>query len=228
MHRLMQRVLYALIIGGVLLAAAWSVRLAAQGRGATVYEGARLIAGDGATVENSAFLVEGTVFTRVGQKGQLALPAGVTHVDLTGKTVMPTKVDLHGHIGFQHDSDGTMAKEYFTRENVIDHLQRLAYYGISATISIGDPMDRDDLHGGRTKWGDVPLKLRNEVVPGAALFRTAGPGIASPLGGANGHPSRMDVPYGVTSVEEARQATRDYVKMKPEFVKIWVDDRGGT
>src|SRR6185295_1557310 len=29
-------------------------------------------------------------------------------------------------------------------------------------------------------------------------------------------------------VEEAREATRDYVKMKPEFVKIWTDDRGGT
>jgi len=69
---------------------------------------------------------------------------------LTGKTVMPTKVDLHGHIGYQHDWDGTMAKEYFTRENLIDHLQRLAYYGISATIGIGDLVDRSDLHGGRT------------------------------------------------------------------------------
>jgi len=146
---------------------------------------------------------------------------------LTGKTVMPTKVDLHGHIGYQHDWDGTMAKEYFTRENLIDHLQRLAYYGISATIGIGDLVDRSDLHGGRTNWGDVPLRVRNEVVPGAALFRTAGAGIAWPGSGANGHPSRTDVPYPVTTVEEARQATRDYVRMKPEFIKIWVDDRGG-
>ena len=49
-------------------------------------------------------------------------------MNLAGKTVMPSKVDLHGHIGFQHDVDGTMAKEYYTRENLIDHLQRLAYY----------------------------------------------------------------------------------------------------
>jgi imidazolonepropionase-like amidohydrolase len=34
--------------------------------------------------------------------------------------------------------------------------------------------------------------------------------------------------YPVTSVEEARRAVRDYVRTKPEFVKIWVDDRGGT
>jgi imidazolonepropionase-like amidohydrolase len=120
-----------------------------------------------------------------------------------------------------------MAKEYFTRENLIDHLQLLAYYGISATIGIGDLVDRSDLHGGRTNWGDVPLRVRNEIIPGAALFRTAGAGVAWPGSGANGHPSRTDVPYPVTTVEEAREATRDYVRMKPEFIKIWVDDRGG-
>src|SRR3989441_5293917 len=47
------------------------------------------------------------------------------------------------------------------------------------------------------------------------------------VSGANGHPSRTDVPYPVTTVEEARAAVQDYVRMKPEFIKIWVDDRGG-
>jgi imidazolonepropionase-like amidohydrolase len=194
---------------------------------ATVYEGARVITGDGTAIEDGAFVVENRQFTSVGRRGQLRVPAGAARVDLAGKTVMPTKVDLHGHIGYQHDWDGTMAKEYFTRENLIDHLERLAYYGISATISIGDLVDRSDLRGGRTHWGDVPLRLRNEVVPGAALFQTAGPGIAWPGSGANGHPSRTDVPYPVTTVQEAREATRDYVKMKPSFVKIWIDDRNG-
>ncbi len=196
--------------------------------GATVYEGARLISGDGgAPIENSAFLVQNGQFTQVGRKGSLKLPGGTKHVDLTGKTVMPGKVDLHGHIGYQHDVDGTMSKDYFTRENLIDHLQRLAYYGFTAVISIGDLEDRSDLHGGRTGWGDVPLQVRNQLIPNAALYRTAGTGIAWPLSGANGHPSRMDVPYPVTTVAEARAAVDDYIKMKPEFIKIWVDDRGG-
>ena len=147
----------------------------------TVYEGARLITGDGsAPIENSAFVIENGLFTQVGRKGALNLPANAIHVDLTGKTVMPGKVDLHGHIGYQHDWDGTMAKEYFTKENLIDHLQRLAYYGYSAVISVGDLQDRSDLHGGRTGWGDVPLQVRNQIIPGAALYRTAGPGIAWP------------------------------------------------
>ena len=205
-----------------------SVTVFAQTPAATVYEGARLITGDGsAPIENSAFVVQNGLFTVVGRRGQVRVPAGATHVDLTGKTVMPTKVDLHGHIGYQHDVDGTMAKEYFTRENLIDHLQRLAYYGFSAVISVGDLVDRSDLHGGRTGWGDVPLQVRNQIIPNAALYRTAGPGIAWPGSGANGHPSRTDVPYPVTTVEEAKAAVDDYVKMQPEFVKIWVDDRSG-
>jgi imidazolonepropionase-like amidohydrolase len=171
--------------------------------------------------------VRDDVFAAVGRQGELQAPAGATRVDLTGKTVMPTKVDLHGHIGYQHDVDGTMAKEYFTRENLIDHLQRLAYYGFSAVVSVGDLVDRSDLHGGRTKWGDVPVRMRGEIVPGAALFRTTGTGIAWPGSGANGHPSRTDVPYPVTTVEEARAAVEDYARIQPEFVKIWVDDRGG-
>jgi imidazolonepropionase-like amidohydrolase len=193
----------------------------------TVFEGARLITGDGSAIENSAFIVEDTQFTSIGRRGALKIPNGAARVDLTGKTVMPAKVDLHGHIGFQHDVDGTMAKEYFTRENLIDHLQRLAYYGFSAIIGIGDLTDRSDLHGGRTNWGTVPLQVRDQIIPGAALFRTAGTGIAWPGSGANGHPSRMDVPYPVTTVEEARAAVDDNIRMKPEFIKIWVDDRGG-
>jgi imidazolonepropionase-like amidohydrolase len=194
----------------------------------TLYEGARLIAGDGSpAVENSAFLVTGTTFTRVGRKGEIPLPAGATRIDLTGKTVMPTLVDMHGHFGFQNLAEGTMSKESFTRENLIDHLQRLAYVGVGAVVGIGDLVDRSDLHGGRTKWGDVPLRVRNEVVPGAALFKTAGPGMAWPGSGAQGDPSRVDVSYGVTTPDEARTAVRDYVQMKPEFIKIWVDDRDG-
>src|SRR5438477_8239534 len=120
-----------------------------------------------------------------------------------------------------------MAKEYFTRENLIDHLERLAYYGVSATIGIGDLVDRSDLHGGRTGWGNVPLLVRDQIVPNVPLFKTTGTGIAYPGAGPQGHPSRTDVPYQVSTPEEARTAVEDYARIKPEFIKIWVDDRGG-
>jgi imidazolonepropionase-like amidohydrolase len=200
-----------------------------QATGVTAFEGARLITGDGSVpIENSVFIVDHSQFTLVGRRGEVHVPAGAAHVDLTGKTVMPTMVDLHGHIGFQNVAEGTMSKEMYTRDNLIDHLQLLAYNGVGAVVGVGDLVSRSDLHGGRTNWGDVPLRVRDEVVPGAALFRTAGPGIAWPGSGAQGHPSRVDVAYPVSTVDEARAAVRDYVAMKPLFIKIWVDDRGGT
>src|SRR5262249_35283703 len=102
------------------------------------------------------------------------------------------------------------------------------FHGVGATVGVGDLVDRSDMHGGRTGWGDVPLRVRQEVVPGAALFRTSGAGMAWPGSGAQGDPSRVDVAYPVSTPEEARAAVDDYVKINPAFIKIWVDDRRGT
>ena len=214
-----------------LVLASCSPQLPGQGSASghpMLFEGARLVTGDGSAIEDSAFLVENQKITRVGKRGALQSPAGAVHVDLSGKTVMPAMVDLHGHIGYQNVPAGTMSKENFTRENLIDHLERLAYHGVGAVVDVASLLDRSDLKGGRTGWGDVPLKVRDEVIPNAALFKTAGTGIAFPNGGPTGHPSRSDVPYPVATEAEARAAIDDYVKMKPEFIKIWVDDRNGT
>jgi imidazolonepropionase-like amidohydrolase len=208
------------------LAAKWRGAQSAQKQ--TLYEGARLITGDGSVIENSAFLVQDNLFTRVGRKGDIPLPAGGIRVDLTGKTVMPTLVDLHGHLGYQDLANGRMSKEMFTRENLIDHLQRFAYNGVGAVVGVGDLVDRSDMKGGRTGWGNVPLRVRDELVPGAAMYKTAGTGMAWPGSGAQGDPSRVDVAYPVMTPAEARAAVDDYVKMKPLFIKIWVDDRNHT
>ena len=89
----------------------------------TVFEGARLITGDSsAPIENSAFIVENNLFTRVGRRGELQVPAGTVHVDLTGKNVIPTMVDLHGHIGFQHVSETLqMVDEILVRVELLRH-----------------------------------------------------------------------------------------------------------
>ena len=110
----------------------------------TVFEGARLITGDGGLIENATFVVQNNQFTQVGRRGEVPVPAGATRIDLSGKTVMPTMVDLHGHFGFQNVPEGTMSKETFTRENLIDHMQRLAYHGVGAAVGIGDLVDRAD------------------------------------------------------------------------------------
>src|SRR5437870_13172986 len=91
----------------------------------TVFEGALLITGDGsAPIENSAFVIQNDQFTAVGRKGQIEVSAGATRVDLSGKTVMPAKVDMHAHLGYQNLVQRTTAKEHFTPDNLSDHLDR--------------------------------------------------------------------------------------------------------
>ena len=56
----------------------------------TLYEGARLIPGDGsAAIESAAFTVQRGVITRVGRKGEVSAPPHATRIDLSGKTVIP-------------------------------------------------------------------------------------------------------------------------------------------
>src|SRR5262249_23236076 len=93
-----------------LLASLATAATAQAQTGATVYQGGRLITGSGGVIENAAFAVENGRFTQVGRRGELQLPAGAAHIDITNKTVMPTLVDLHGHFGFQNIPAGTMSK----------------------------------------------------------------------------------------------------------------------
>jgi imidazolonepropionase-like amidohydrolase len=142
---------------GLLVVAAFSWPAAAQAPrpAVTVFEGARLIVGDGSVIENAAFVVENGRVTAVGRNGQVAVPAGAARVDLSGKTVMPAIVDAHGHPGFVDAVTGQLSKANFTRENYIDHLERYAYHGIAATISTG------------TDMGELAYKLGAETIPNA-------------------------------------------------------------
>ena len=161
-----------------------------------VYEGARLIVGDGsAPIENSAFTVDDGRFVEVGANGAVAVPEGASRVDLSGMTVMPAIVDAHVHMST-------------TRDELIADLQRRAYFGVGAAISMGS----DDV--------ETPLEIRNEVIPDAARFLSAGLGITSP------EPGRRVV-HWVTTADEARQAVRDEAARNVDMIKIWVDDRDG-
>ena len=83
----------------------WPSNSVAQVGNVTLYEGATLIVGDGSSIENSAFIVQNGRFSRVGSSGDIEAPDGAARVDLSGKTVMPTIVDSHTHIGIGAVSD---------------------------------------------------------------------------------------------------------------------------
>ena len=165
--------------------------------GVTVFEGARVIVGDGSDpIENAVFVVDEDHFTVVGEAGDVDAPAGAIRIDLSGRTVMPAIIDTHVH---------TRA----VRADLVKDLERKAYYGVGAVLSLG----RDD--------GGPPFEIRNEEISNAALFRTVGRGITSP------EPGRTEIPYWVTSEEEARTAVQELAAAHVTMVKIWVDDRNG-
>jgi len=187
-----------------------------QSSAAVVFEGARLITGnESAPIENSVFVVEDGKFTQVGAAGDLTPPAGAQRVDLSGKTVMPAIIDLHVHLGYLDVMGMTNSPANFSRQNLVDHLARLAYYGVSAGLSMG--LDR----------GDLPYEVRAETLPGVARLLTAGAGIARP-NASTGNADRRDVAYGIDTEAAARAAVRELASRGVDIVKIWVDDRGGT
>jgi imidazolonepropionase-like amidohydrolase len=185
----------------------------ASANASALFEGARLIIGDtSGPIENSAFIVEGGRIGRVGRKGEIEPPAGAARVDLTGKTVTPALVSTHVHVGLLDGA--SFGPEHYTREVIVDHLQRYAYYGLAAVLSAG------------TDVGPLTFQLRKDPPQDAARLLTAGRGMAAPDGGP-GIPSIANTSFPVTSAEEGRQRVRELAGQGANAVKIWVDDRNG-
>lgn len=176
---------------------AWLVMQPLAAQTVTVFEGARVILGNGnAPIENSILMVKSDRITAVGRRGELTIPDGATRVDLSGKTVMPAIIDAHKHLSGE-------------REPLIRQLHDLAYFGVGTVLSLGQDVT------------DVPLEVHEESIPGTAREYTAGRGITMP------EPGRSDAPYWVTTEAEARQAVREQVERHVDIIKIWVDDRDG-
>jgi imidazolonepropionase-like amidohydrolase len=196
--------------------------LAAQASAPLVLERARLIIGDGRVIESGTLVVENGRIAALGRPADLQLPRGATRVDLTGKTIMPAIVDAHMHMGFENMS--SWRAENYTRENVLDTLDRLAYYGIGAVFSAGaDPTDR-------------ALQLQRDQAAGRVggtrfVFAV---GFGPPGAGPNAQVLRElakfpePVVRGITNDRDARRGVSEVAARQVQFIKVWVTDRGGT
>ena len=206
----------------------WPQDVLAQTPNTTLYEGARLIIGDGsAAIENSVFLVQNGRFSQIGSRGQIQAPAGSARVDLSGQTVMPTLVNSHIHIGPSRSSEDWLDVEA-SREEFIRDLHQLAYAGFAAVATAG--------------WvGEAAFQVRAEYHPDAARILVSGRGASAPLGqlaeiqaaAAAGEGTRMDeansdVTSWIYTDRQARIYVRERAAQSVDHIKIWVDDRLGT
>jgi imidazolonepropionase-like amidohydrolase len=177
-----------------------------------VYEGARLIVGDGGVIDNAVFTVADGKFGVVGPAAAVTVPAGAARVDLTGMTVMPAIIDAHTHLST-------------TRDALLTDLRQRAAMGVGAALSLG--MDAEG----------APLEIRTETLPGIARYRSAGRGITAPEPGRTEAPHWVTTPEEARQAvrdEAARHVDiikvwvddRDgkYKKLAPELYGAAIDE----
>jgi imidazolonepropionase-like amidohydrolase len=214
-----------MLVCAIAVASAGSIAVYTQSRGpsgAVVYEGGRLIVGDGsAPIEGGAFVVQNGRISAIGRQGDVKAPAGAARVDLAGKTVMPAMINVHVHIGYEGYT--SWSAQNYTPQNVLDHLQREAFYGTAVTQSVGTSPTEAALQFQRDQQaGKFP--------PASRFFFM--PGMAPPNGGPDAvlrvATTALRVVNEVSTAQEARAAIQTMANKKIKAVKMWVDDRRGT
>lgn len=156
---------------------------------ATAFEGARVITGDGAVIENGVLVVDGQDVVSVGAADDVEVPEGASRVDVTGKTIMPAIVNAHAHL----PSD---------RAERTALLQHMAYYGTGVVISLGHDT------------GPAPLAMRYERIADGARSQSAGRGITRPEPGRNDAPYWISTEDEArTAVGELAEQQVDFVKI---------------
>lgn len=165
---------------------------------ATAFVNGRVIDGTGNVLERATVVIQDGRIVAVGLPASTTVPSGATVIDIAGKTLMPGLVNAHGHVAAT--SGFRSGPELYTRDNLIRQLRTYADYGVTTVFSLGD----DEAAG---------FALRDEQGKGSvsrARIFVAGPVI------------------GGTTAEEARANTDKVADMKPDVLKIRVDDNLGT
>jgi len=164
----------------------------------TAFVGGRVIDGTGQVIERGTVIVRDGRIAQVGPTADTQVPDGATRVDVSGKTLMPGLVNAHGHVAAT--SGLRSGPEFYTRDNLVRQLKTYAQYGVTSVFSLGD----DDAAG---------FALRDEQSKGPvdrARIYVAGPVITA------------------ATAEEARLAADRVADMKPDILKIRVDDNLGS
>ena len=170
----------------------------AGGAGVTVYSGARLLVGDGNVIDNATFTVgPDNRFGLVGATAAVTVPAGVDD----GRSRGP-----HSHARDRRHARASVARSR----------------GAAGRSEAPRLLRRQRRHEPRSRQRHRTLtRCAARSIPGHALYRTAGRGFTAP------EPGRTDIPYWITTADEARAGVREQAALGVDIIKIWVDDRKG-
>jgi len=157
--------------------------------------GGTLIDGTGkAPIENSAIVIQGSRFARVGRAEDIAVPPGTQVINVSGKTVLPGFIDGHGHL------------EDF-------HGELYLHLGITTCVTIN--IFQDGPWTRAQKIGTALGRIRGPRIWMAG--RAIGGERAEPAA-PDGRTARGNIV--VTTPEEARSAVRKKHELGHEVIKL--------
>ncbi len=149
-------------------------------------------------MERGTIVTRGGRIEQAGPADKVKIPAGAEKIDLTGKTIVPGLINSHGHVG---EAQGLRSgPEFYTEENLQRQLGLYARYGITTVYSLG----------GDRELGFQLRDSQDTATLHRARLYAAGPVIVG------------------KTPEEARKMVDEVAAMKPNLIKIRVDDTLGT
>ena len=155
-------------IAGICLPAKNLIKASVPSR--LLFKNATVIDGNGGQpLEHTDILVSDETISAVGKN---ISDAGAKTIDMTGKTIMPSLISTHTHIGTLKYT--STKPENYTRQNILSQLAKYESYGVNNILVMGT--DRPLLF--KTGLRDSSL---NGLLPGARLH-TAGYGFGVPQG----------------------------------------------
>ena len=164
----------------------------------TAFVDGRVIDGTGKVIERGTVVVRDGVIAEAGPTASVRVPDGATRIDLRGKTLMPGIVNAHGHLSAV---DGLKSgPQYYTRAGLERQLRAYATYGVTTVFSLGD--DQADAFALRAEQAVAPLARARVYVAGPIVY--------------------------TDTAEAARAETDKVIALRPDLIKVRVDDNLGT
>jgi imidazolonepropionase-like amidohydrolase len=162
------------------------------------FVGATVIDGTGDPLPAAVIVVRDQRIVAVGPAKSTAVPEGATRIDVAGRTIVPGMINSHGHVG------STLGLESGTAQNTAENVQRQlalnARYGITTVVSLGD--DREAGFAARDANDQPSLDRSRLYVAGTVIT--------------------------AKTADEARTAVDAAAKLRPDWIKIRVDDNLGS
>ena len=175
--------------------------------------------GTGRFIDVGEFLVQGSSIIEVASPGSIVVPPNTAVVELDGKIVSPAFIDAHAHLGFE--GYGSWGATNYTRDNLVDHLHRYAYYGFSAVFSAGSDLNELAI--------ELQQAQQQGMVGGARFLFAAG--MAPPGQGPNNQilehvmalesDTGMTILRGVDSPQQVESAVEAVSALGIPYIKIW-------